>query len=98
MARALARGDLDAAAAAGLEPRRAALLAFVRKLTLEPYRVTAADTEALRQRGYTDDQLAETVYITALFAFFNRVADGFGIGSSGMLDTPLDELRRRYQR
>lgn len=98
MARALAQGDLDAAVSAGLAANRAALLAFVRKLTLEPYRISAADTEALRQRGYTDDQLAEAVYITALFAFFNRVADGFGIGSGGLLGQPLDELARRYPR
>lgn len=98
VARALAQGDLDAAVSAGLAANRAALLAFVRKLTLEPYRVSAADTDALRQHGYNDDQLAEAVYITALFAFFNRVADGFGIGPGGMLDQPLDELKRRYAR
>ncbi|MCC2670714.1 MAG: hypothetical protein K0Q72_3185, partial [Armatimonadetes bacterium] len=27
--------------------------------------------------------IAEMVYITALFAFFNRVADAFGIDSQG---------------
>jgi alkylhydroperoxidase family enzyme len=97
VARALAQGDLAAAVSAGLEPHRAALLGFVRKLTLEPYRVRAADTEALRQQGYSDTQLAEAVYITALFAFFNRVADGFGIESGALLDRSLDELKRRYQ-
>jgi hypothetical protein len=29
--------------------------------------------------GWTDQQIAEAVYITALFAFFNRVADAFGL-------------------
>ncbi len=29
--------------------------------------------------GWTDPQIAEGIYITALFAFFNRVADAFGL-------------------
>jgi len=29
--------------------------------------------------GWTEDQIAEAVYITAMFAFFNRVADAFGV-------------------
>ena len=39
--------------------------------------------ERLRGHGWTDPQIAEMVYITALFAFFNRVADAFGIRSEG---------------
>ena len=37
------------------------------------------DVQALREYGWTDPQIAEAVYITAMFAFFNRVADAFGI-------------------
>ena len=32
-----------------------------------------------------EDQIAEAVYITALFAFFNRVADAFGVPSQDYL-------------
>ena len=35
--------------------------------------------ERLRGLGWGDPEIAECVYITALFAFFNRVADAFGL-------------------
>jgi alkylhydroperoxidase family enzyme len=31
----------------------------------------------------TEPQIAEAIYITAMFAFFNRVADAFGIHPQG---------------
>jgi len=33
----------------------------------------------LHAAGWTEDQIAEAGYITAMFAFFNRVADAFGV-------------------
>ena len=48
-------------------------------MTKHAYRTTDEDVERLRQVGWTDPQIAEAVYITALFAFFNRVADAFGL-------------------
>lgn len=41
--------------------------------------------QALRDLGWTEPQIAEAVYITAMFAFFNRVADAFGISPQGYL-------------
>jgi alkylhydroperoxidase family enzyme len=60
------------------EPERA-LLDFVSLVTKYAYKTTDADVEALRNQGWTDPQIAECVYVTALFAFFNRVADAFGL-------------------
>ena len=42
-------------------------------------RSTAEDVEKLRAVGWTEDQIAEAVYVIAMFAFFNRVADAFGV-------------------
>ena len=42
--------------------------------------------ERLRQAGWADPQIGECVYITALFAFFNRVADAFGLEDPGYFD------------
>lgn len=75
----LADGDLTRIA---VSPAERALLEFVRKVTFEAHQVTGEDTEGLRQAGWTDEQLAEAVYVAALFAFFNRVADAFGLASS----------------
>ncbi len=92
--KAIAQGDLEAASAAGLERPRRAMLEFVRKITFEAQHINGDDTEALRRQGYDDAQLAEIVYIAALFAFFNRVADAFGIEGRGLLEMPMDEMRK----
>jgi alkylhydroperoxidase family enzyme len=81
----LARRDLDAAPLA--EPERA-LLRFVKLVTETAYRTTDDDVEALRSQGWTDPQIAECVYITAMFAFFNRVADAFGLEDPQLFQNP----------
>lgn len=80
MARAIERGDLEAAGLAAKERR---LLDFVETVTRRAHRVTDGEVEGLRQLGWSDEEIAETVYITALFAFFNRVADAFGLADPG---------------
>jgi alkylhydroperoxidase family enzyme len=45
--------------------------------------VTAEESQLLRDAGWTDPQIAEAIYITALFAFFNRVANAFGLNDPG---------------
>ena len=77
---ALGRGDL---ANAAVDDRTRKLLEFVEKITRSAYRVTDSDVESLRCVGWSDSEVAEAVYITALFAFFNRVADTFGLADPG---------------
>jgi alkylhydroperoxidase family enzyme len=60
---------------------------YVKAITEAAYRSTAEDVEKLRQVGWTEDQIAEAVYITAMFAFFNRVADAFGVPAQNYLTT-----------
>jgi alkylhydroperoxidase family enzyme len=81
----LARRDL---AGAPISDAERALLEFARIVTEHAYRTTDADVEALRGHGWTDPQIAECVYITALFAFFNRVADAFGLDDPHYFDHP----------
>ena len=76
----LEAGDLENAA---IDQSQRRLLEFVKKLTLEPAGTTDAEVEALRETGWTDPQIAEAVYVTALFAFFNRVAAAFGLANPG---------------
>ncbi len=73
---ALVHGKLDEAELTSAER---ALLEYVAKVTEAAYRTTAEDVQGLREHGWTEPQIAEAVYITAMFAFFNRVADAFGI-------------------
>jgi uncharacterized peroxidase-related enzyme len=80
---AIAKGNLEEA---GLSPAERALLDYVTKVTEAAYRTTNEDVQGLRDHGWTEPQIAEAVYITAMFAFFNRVADAFGIEPQGYLE------------
>jgi alkylhydroperoxidase family enzyme len=70
---------------AGLRPAERALLDYAKLITDAAYRSTAEDVQKLRDAGWKEDQIAETVYVTALFAFFNRVADAFGVPAQNYL-------------
>ena len=80
---AIANGDLEKA---GLTAAERALLDYVSKVTEAAYRTTDEDVQKVRDHGWTEPQIAEAVYITAMFAFFNRVADAFGIAPQGYLE------------
>ena len=81
---ALAQGQLDDAP---VSDKERALLQFVRKLTLTPSEMGREDAQTLRDAGWEESQIAEAVYETGIFAFFNRVADAFG------LENPNPEIR-----
>jgi alkylhydroperoxidase family enzyme len=72
---------------AGLTPAERVLMEYVKSITRAAYRSTAEDVQKLRDAGWKEEQIAEAVYITALFAFFNRVADAFGIPAQDYLAT-----------
>jgi alkylhydroperoxidase family enzyme len=55
------------------------LLDYAKLVTDAAYRTTPEDVQKLRDAGWSENQISEAVYITALFAFFNRVADAFGV-------------------
>ncbi len=81
---AILEGTLDAA---GLTPAERTLLDYVEKVTTAAARTTPEDVQTVRDAGWTEDQIAEAVYVTAMFAFFNRVADAFGVPSQEYLKT-----------
>ncbi|GDX40886.1 hypothetical protein LBMAG21_11780 [Armatimonadota bacterium] len=56
-----------------------ALLDYVKVLTLTPSNVKDTDVERLRKVGWNDNEIFEASFITALFAFFNRMADAYGL-------------------
>jgi alkylhydroperoxidase family enzyme len=60
-------------------------MVYVEQVTKDAAHSTHADVQKLRDAAWTEDQIAEAVYITALFAFFNRVADAFGVPSQDYL-------------
>jgi uncharacterized peroxidase-related enzyme len=58
-----------------------ALLKFAGKVSANSHATTRVDVEAAIQEGWTEAQVAEAVHIAALFAAFNRIANGFGLPS-----------------
>lgn len=60
---------------------------YTRLITDAAYKSTAEDVQRLRDAGWTENQISEAVYIIAMFAFFNRVADAFGIPPQHYLET-----------
>jgi len=83
MVAAIVEGNLNNA---GLSSKERVLLDYVRKVTEDAPRTTREDVQQLRNAGWTEQQIAEAVYVTAMFAFFNRVADAFGISPQGYLE------------
>ena len=65
--------------AAGLSPKRRAMLAYAVKLTRTPAAVSDADVEALRSAGFSDRDILDIVEVVAYYAYANRIADGLGI-------------------
>jgi uncharacterized peroxidase-related enzyme len=75
---ALQSGDLNAQLFTTAE---LALLKFTGKVNAHSATVTRDDVETAMGAGWTEAQVAEAVHIAALFAGFNRVANGFGLSS-----------------
>ncbi len=62
------------------------LLAFTGTLTQHAYKITDEQVQGLRDAGWTDPQIAEAVYVGALFNLFVRLADAFDIHPRPELD------------
>jgi uncharacterized peroxidase-related enzyme len=62
-----------------LPPADRAMLDFAVKLTRSPRDMERSDTDTLRQVGFDDTAIHDIVQVTALFNYYNRLADGLGI-------------------
>lgn len=66
------------------------MLEFAAKLTKSPGAMSASDVEGLRSLGFSDEAIHDVVQVTALFAYYNRIADGLGIDPEPEM---LDRIR-----
>lgn len=55
------------------------MLEFAVTLTRTPGAMTERHLDPLRAAGWTDVAIHDIVQVTALFNYFNRLADGLGI-------------------
>lgn len=56
-----------------------ALVLYAKKLTVRPAQVTEEDLAALRANGFDDRGIHDATQVVALFAYYNRVAEGLGV-------------------
>ena len=57
----------------------AALLKFVKTLTLTPSETKDGDVQAMRDAGWTDEQIWEAAFEVGIFSLLNRMADAHGL-------------------
>lgn len=66
--------------APGAEPDKLKpVLAYVKKLTLTPSRMTQADADAVYAAGWDERALSDAIAVCCMFNFMNRLVDGHGV-------------------
>lgn len=80
--------DIDAA---DIDERLKPVMHFVAKLTRQPARMVAADTQAILDAGWDEKAVYDAVCVCAFYSFMNRYVDGTG------LEAAPEELRRMGQ-
>lgn len=87
-----ATSDEMSAAQAGSssDPKTQAVLTFAGKLITQRAQVTPSDVEAVRQAGFSDEEIAEILAHVALNIFTNYTNVAFGVP----VDFPKVELRK----
>jgi len=66
---------------ADLDQAQRGMLEFAVKLTNSPQSMNGGDIDSLRRLGFDDPAIHDIVQVTAMFNYYNRLADGLGIES-----------------
>lgn len=82
---------------ADLAPADRAMLDYAVKLTTTPQAMERGDLEPLRRHGFNDEAIHDIVQVTALFAYYNRLADGLGIDPEPEWETAEGAANRGYE-
>jgi alkylhydroperoxidase family enzyme len=75
----LVQGVLTDLESSALDERHKELFRFVDKVNRDSPTITAADLEALRSIGWTDEAIYFAITVCAMFNFFNRWIDASGV-------------------
>ena len=80
---------------ANLTTQQRAFCDYAVKLTLTPGKMNAGDTQALRDNGYTDEQISLGTQVISYFNHINRIADGLGVDPESWMVVPEDEWKSK---
>ena len=89
----MVKAVLEDAANAPISEAEKALFAFVDTLNHRAAQVGREDIVRLKDAGWTDEAIFDTVTVCALFNFYNRWIDG-----TGVRDMPAEMYQRSAQR
>ena len=64
---------------ADISQAEVSMLAYVEKLTLEPWSMSKEDVESLRRAGFSDTAILDINQVASYYAYVNRLADGLGV-------------------
>ncbi len=81
-------------AQAGIDDKFLPLLAYLKKLTEAPSKLSGQDAEAVFAAGWSEEAFYDAICICALFNFMNRIVEGTGVISNDMIKA---EQRQRMQ-
>ncbi len=69
------------------------MLDFAVRLTRDMASVRETDVEALREVGFDDVAIHDIVQVTALFNYYNRLAEGLGIDPEPGAEDPATSVK-----
>ena len=73
------QGVLRDVESSALDEPHKALFRFIDRVNHDSFRLTAADLDAVRAAGWTDEALYFAITVCALFNFYNRWIDASGV-------------------
>lgn len=80
-----------------IDARLRPVLAFVRRLTVDPSGTGEGDAQAVYDAGFSEEGLFDIISVTALYNFMNRILEGAGIKRHVRVTQMTDEMRRKYR-
>ena len=64
---------------APIDPKLKSIFLLTKKVTENPGKIVSADIQAIIEAGWNEKTAEDVIGIAALFAFLNRLVDGFGL-------------------
>ena len=81
-----------------MSPEDRALCDYTIKLTLAPGTMNQHDVDALRGRGFTDQQITIAAQVIGYFNYITRIAQGLGVDDEPWMNVPRDQWLRHKGR
>ena len=72
-----------------------ALCDYAVKLTLTPGAMNEKDLQALRDNGFSDEQILIATQVAGYFNYINRMADALGVDAEDWMELSREEWQKR---